>query len=317
MYFEIRGEPSKPWGCRSRRCRRRTWRWCGAMLGCVCRRGTFRPPFRSMTQTLNGMETDLPDGHVARGHEAIMDHIRRWADQWDDWTVEVERIVDAGSEQVVALSLRERGRSKSGLDMDERHAESVHLSRRQGHSSAGVLRPDAGPRSRGAVGVGDVAGERGDRARSPSTTCRSAGDLGAFGWRGSTSTRRSNGIAPTAMPDLRPASIEASRGRSVLGDEWLAAWETSDFEYEDLLDAGDRVVAARLDQRMRGRATGIEVTRASSHDSARFTDGPDRPTGSSTPASRKPSKPPGCRSRRCRRRTWRSCGDRVEAFGGD
>ena len=51
-----------------------------------------------------------------------MDHIRRWADQWDDWTVEVERIVDAGSEQVV-LFMRERGRSKSGLDMDERHAE--------------------------------------------------------------------------------------------------------------------------------------------------------------------------------------------------
>ena len=28
--------------------------------------------------------TNLPDGHVARGHEAIMDHIRRWADEWDD-----------------------------------------------------------------------------------------------------------------------------------------------------------------------------------------------------------------------------------------
>ena len=41
--------------------------------------------------------TNLPDGHVARGHEAIMDHIRRWADQWDDWTVEVERIVDEGA----------------------------------------------------------------------------------------------------------------------------------------------------------------------------------------------------------------------------
>ena len=66
--------------------------------------------------------TNLPDGHVARGHEAILDHIRRWADQWDDWTVEVERIVDAGSEQVV-LFMRERGRSKSGLEMDERHAE--------------------------------------------------------------------------------------------------------------------------------------------------------------------------------------------------
>ena len=33
--------------------------------------------------------------------------------------------------------------------------------------------------------------------------------------------------------------------------------------------------------------------------------GPDLP---------RPSKPPGCRSRRCRRRTWRSCGACYEAF---
>jgi ketosteroid isomerase-like protein len=39
--------------------------------------------------------------------------------------------------------------------------------------------------------------------------------------------------------------------------DWLSAWETVQFEYE-LLDAGDRVVAL-IDQRMRGRATGIEV----------------------------------------------------------
>jgi ketosteroid isomerase-like protein len=39
--------------------------------------------------------------------------------------------------------------------------------------------------------------------------------------------------------------------------EWLAAWETIQFEYE-LVDAGDRVVAL-IDQRMRGRSTGIEV----------------------------------------------------------
>jgi ketosteroid isomerase-like protein len=39
--------------------------------------------------------------------------------------------------------------------------------------------------------------------------------------------------------------------------EWLAAWETVQFEYE-LLDAGDRVVAL-IDQRMRGRSTGIEL----------------------------------------------------------
>jgi len=39
--------------------------------------------------------------------------------------------------------------------------------------------------------------------------------------------------------------------------EWLSAWETVQFEYE-LIDAGDRV-AALIDQRMRGRSTGIEV----------------------------------------------------------
>ena len=30
--------------------------------------------------------------------------------------------------------------------------------------------------------------------------------------------------------------------------------------------------------------------------------------------TRRPSKPPGCRSRRCRRRTWRSCDARFEAW---
>jgi SnoaL-like domain len=39
--------------------------------------------------------------------------------------------------------------------------------------------------------------------------------------------------------------------------EWFAAWETLEFEYE-LVDAGDSVVML-LDQRMRGRSTGIEV----------------------------------------------------------
>jgi ketosteroid isomerase-like protein len=39
--------------------------------------------------------------------------------------------------------------------------------------------------------------------------------------------------------------------------DWLGAWETVQFEYR-LVDAGDCVVAL-IDQRMRGRSTGIEV----------------------------------------------------------
>ena len=53
--------------------------------------------------------------------------------------------------------------------------------------------------------------------------------------------------------------------------EWLAAWETLQFEYE-LVDAGDRVVML-LDQRMRGRSTGIEVPLGKYAQVATFRDG--------------------------------------------
>jgi ketosteroid isomerase-like protein len=82
--------------------------------------------------------TNLPDGKIGRGHQAIIDHLVRWAAVWDDWTVEVERVVEAGGDQVIVF-MRERGRSASGLTMDERHSELYTLSdgkivRRQGFS---------------------------------------------------------------------------------------------------------------------------------------------------------------------------------------
>jgi ketosteroid isomerase-like protein len=53
--------------------------------------------------------------------------------------------------------------------------------------------------------------------------------------------------------------------------EWFDAWETTQFEYE-LIDAGDRVVIV-LDQRMRGRSTGIEVSLEKFAEVATFRDG--------------------------------------------
>ena len=70
--------------------------------------------------------TNLPDGHIRRGHEAITEHVTRWADQWEEWTVEVERVVGAGGDRVIVF-LRDRGRSASGLDMDALHAEVYEL----------------------------------------------------------------------------------------------------------------------------------------------------------------------------------------------
>jgi ketosteroid isomerase-like protein len=65
--------------------------------------------------------TNLPDGRVSRGHDAIRDHTARWASTWDGWTVELEQFIEAGDE--VVLFIREKGLSKSGIEMDERHAE--------------------------------------------------------------------------------------------------------------------------------------------------------------------------------------------------
>lgn len=58
------------------------------------------------------------------------------------------------------------------------------------------------------------------------------------------------------LPDL--AGVYQGREAVLLWwGEWLAAWKTAQIEYE-LVDAGDRVVSL-VDQRMRGRSTGIEV----------------------------------------------------------
>ena len=70
--------------------------------------------------------SNLPDGKVARGHEAIVEHAMRWAEMWEDWKMEPERFIDAGRDEVI-LVFRETGRSDSGLQMDERHAELYRL----------------------------------------------------------------------------------------------------------------------------------------------------------------------------------------------
>jgi ketosteroid isomerase-like protein len=57
--------------------------------------------------------TNLPDGRIGRGHDAILGHVTRWAEAWNEWTVEVERIVEAGGEEVIVV-VRERGRATAG-----------------------------------------------------------------------------------------------------------------------------------------------------------------------------------------------------------
>ena len=65
-------------------------------------------------------------------------------------------------------------------------------------------------------------------------------------------------VSEAVVPEMRGVFRGKEAVRRWWG-EWLGAWEAIEFEYE-LLDAGNRVVAL-IDQRMRGRSTGIEVSR--------------------------------------------------------
>lgn len=66
--------------------------------------------------------TNLPDGRVSRGLDAIMEHTSSWAEMWETWEVELEEVIDAGGDQVIAF-IRERGRTKAGIELNERHSE--------------------------------------------------------------------------------------------------------------------------------------------------------------------------------------------------
>lgn len=65
---------------------------------------------------------NFPDGVVGRGRQAVLDHAERWASIWDGWSVELEQLEQVSSDTVIAY-IREKGRSETGVVMDEQHAE--------------------------------------------------------------------------------------------------------------------------------------------------------------------------------------------------
>jgi ketosteroid isomerase-like protein len=65
---------------------------------------------------------NIPDGVLGRGHQVIIDHAVHWGAIWDGLTIDIEDTTRVGPDTVIVYT-RERGRSKSGVEMDERHAE--------------------------------------------------------------------------------------------------------------------------------------------------------------------------------------------------
>ena len=96
--------------------------------------------------------TNLPDGTIARGHDAVLDHVTRWAETWDTWDVELEELIDAEPNLVIAF-IRERGRTKAGLEVNERHSELYvvrdgRIAYRKGFSDADQVFQEAAARAR-------------------------------------------------------------------------------------------------------------------------------------------------------------------------
>ena len=44
---------------------------------------------------------NIPDGVLGRGRQVVLDHARHWSSIWDDWTVEVEKLVQVTPDTVV------------------------------------------------------------------------------------------------------------------------------------------------------------------------------------------------------------------------
>ena len=92
--------------------------------------------------------TNLPDGKISRGIDAVRDHIARWGDTWETWELELEDVVDGGEDRAIVM-FRERGRTKAGIDVNERHSELYRVRNekivyRKGYSEAARALVDAG-----------------------------------------------------------------------------------------------------------------------------------------------------------------------------
>ena len=101
----------------------------------------------------------------AQGPAAVRDMWQRWTSDWEELEMVGEELIDAGDERRRRHALAGAVADAAESPIDGWVFEVSRLPgrpvRTEGQEFETHSRP--GPRSRGAVGVGDVAGERGDR----------------------------------------------------------------------------------------------------------------------------------------------------------
>ena len=64
-----------------------------------------------------------PERKVYEGTDGAREFLASWTEPWDDWELELEELIDAGADEVLAV-LRQRGTSKTtGLEVDMHFAQ--------------------------------------------------------------------------------------------------------------------------------------------------------------------------------------------------
>ena len=64
------------------------------------------------------VSTPLDGRSVWRGREGFVEFMRTWTEQFDDWSIWVERWVDAGEDRVVALTRQTASGKESGVPVE-------------------------------------------------------------------------------------------------------------------------------------------------------------------------------------------------------
>ena len=88
-----------------------------------------------------------------------------WESSWESWRWDPEEFIEAGERVVAVLRVHARGRARVASMWNVSTLRCGRCETANACAST-ITAARAGPRSRRAVGVGDVAGERGDRAAS-------------------------------------------------------------------------------------------------------------------------------------------------------
>ena len=257
------------------------------------------------------------------GSTGVTNWVHNWAQAFETTEVDFERLVDAGDRVVSLFRMRATGR-RSGVSVERKDA--IVSTFRDGK----VTRIDyyndqaRGPRSRGAVGA-----RRSRRLLSLRDTARAMSqenvEVVARGYRGLEPRRPrrhardcSTPTSSSGRPDCARASEPSTEATTACAGsaERLPTARGSRFAWNRR--RVHRRVATRSslvgDVRGAADASGIDGAPSGSDCVSRFATGKVVRVERFMRREPRPSKPSASRSRRCRRRTWSSCGSIYAAW---